>query len=123
MPDISNLASRIDAQFMAVEEKLKKFQTEQVAVYQERQTRLEQLAKLFEEMREVWRPRLELLLSKFGDRVKTTPRFLPTTREASFEFQSRLARVRLKFSAFTDRDVTKLILGYDLEIIPVLMRF
>src|SRR5262249_32879519 len=27
------------------------------------------------------------------------------------------------FSAFTDRDVQKVILSYDLEIIPVLMRF
>jgi YHS domain-containing protein len=37
--------------------------------------------------------------------------------------QSELARVRLKFSASTDRDVRKVVLGYDLEIIPVLLRF
>jgi YHS domain-containing protein len=41
----------------------------------------------------------------------------------NFEFQSNLARVSLKFSAFTDRDVQKVILSYDLGIIPVLMRF
>src|SRR5262249_55263851 len=69
------------------------------------------------------RPRLELLVNKFGDRVQTTPRIIPSTREVTFEFQSRLACVRLKFAAFTDRDVQKLILSYDLEIIPVLMRF
>ena len=45
------------------------------------------------------------------------------TREATFTFQSRLAHVRLKFSATTDRDIEKLILSYDLEIIPILMRF
>src|SRR5262249_22797495 len=33
------------------------------------------------------------------------------------------ARVSLKFAAFTDRDVKKLILSYDLEILPVLMTF
>jgi hypothetical protein len=38
-------------------------------------------------------------------------------------FESRLAHVRLKFSASTDRDVRMVILSYDLEIIPVLMRF
>ena len=31
--------------------------------------------------------------------------------------------MRLKFSAFTDRDIQKLHLTYDLEIIPMLMRF
>ena len=78
---------------------------------------------MFDELREIWRPRLELLVKKFGDRVQAKPRVVPSTREVTFDFQSRLARVRLKFSAFTDRDVRKVILSYDLEIIPVLMRF
>src|SRR5208283_3478222 len=38
-------------------------------------------------------------------------------------FQSKLGRVRLKFSASTDRDVQKVIVGYDLEIIPVFFRY
>jgi hypothetical protein len=37
MPDISNLASRIDAAFSAVEEKIKKFQAEQVEAHKQRQ--------------------------------------------------------------------------------------
>lgn len=123
MPDISSLASRIDAEFSAVESKVKKFQADQVQEHKQRQTRLEQLGKVFEQMREVWRPRLELLVKKFGDRVKVTPRIVPSAREATFDFQSHLARVRLKFSASTDRDIQKVILSYDLEIIPVLMRF
>jgi hypothetical protein len=123
MPDINSLASRIDAEFSAVEDKVKKFQTEQVGEYEQREKRLEQLGKVFDELREIWKPRLELLVKKFGDQVKATPRIVPSTREASFEFKSRLAHVRLKFSASTDRDIQKVILGYDLAIIPVLMRF
>jgi YHS domain-containing protein len=123
MPDINSLASRIDAAFSAVEEKVKQLQTEKVEEYQGRQKRLEQLAKVFDQMSNLWKPRLELLLKKFGDRVKVTPRIIPSTREAAFDFQSRLARICLKLSASTDRDVRKLILGYDLEIIPVLMRY
>ena len=123
MPDINSLAGRIDAEFSAVTEKMKKFQVEQVEQHKQRQKRLEQLGKVFEELREIWRPRLELLIQKFGDRVQTTPRIVPGTREATFAFQSRLAKVRLKFSAFTDRDIQKLILTYDLEIIPVLTRY
>jgi YHS domain-containing protein len=123
MPDINSLASRIDAEFSAVEAKVKKFQAEQVEAHTGRQQRLEQLGKVFDQLRDIWRPRLELLVQKFEGRVQTTPRIVPSTREATFDFQSRLARVRLKFSASTDRDIQKVILSYDLEIIPVLMRF
>jgi hypothetical protein len=123
MPDISSLAGRIDAEFSAVEENMKQFQTVQTEEYKQRQQRLEQLSKVFDQLRDVWRPRLELLVQKFGDRVKTTPRIVPSSREATFDFQSRTARVQLKFSATTDRDVRKVILSYDLQIIPILMRF
>ena len=123
MPDVNSLARRIDAEFSAVEEKVKKLQVEQVQEHKERQKRLEQLGKVFDQLRDVWRPRLELLVKKFEGRVQTTPRIVPSSREATFNFQSHLARVQLKFSASTDRDVQKVILGYDLEIIPILMRF
>jgi len=123
MPDINSLASRIDAEFSAAQEKVKKFQTEHEEQHKERQKRLEQLGKIFEELQTIWRPRLELLVKKFGSRAQTTPRIVPSTREVTFDFQSRLARVRLKLSAYTDRDVRKVVLSYDLEIIPVLMRF
>jgi YHS domain-containing protein len=123
MPDISSLANRIDAEFRGVEDKVKKFQVEEVEQHKQRQKRLEQLGKVFEQLREVWKPRLEFLVQRFGDRVQTKPRLVPTTREVTFDFQSVLARVSLKFSASTDRDIEKVILSYDLSIIPVLMRF
>ena len=44
-------------------------------------------------------------------------------KPARVAVQSGLARVQLRFSATTDRDVRKVVLGYHLEIIPVLMRF
>jgi YHS domain-containing protein len=123
MPDINSLASRIDAEFSAVEQKVKKFQVEQMEKHKQRQNRLEQLAKVFDQLRDIWKPRLELLVKKFGDRVQVQPRIVPSTREVTFDFQSHLARVSLKFSAFTDQEIQKVILSYDLEIIPVLMRF
>jgi YHS domain-containing protein len=123
MPDIKSLASRIDAEFSGVEDKVKKFQVEQLAEHKQREKRLEQLGQVFDQLAAIWRPRIELLVKKFEGRVQTTPRIVPSTREVSFDFQSRVARVRLKFSATTDRDIQKVILSYDLEIIPVLMRF
>jgi YHS domain-containing protein len=121
--DTSNLSNQIDAEFTAVATRAKQFQVEQLQEHKERQKRMEQLGKTFEELRDVWRPRFECLVKKFGDRVKVTPRIVPSTREAILEFQSNLARVRLKFSAYTDREVQKLILSYHLEIVPILMRF
>ncbi len=123
MPDIQNLASRIDGEFSVMENKLKKFQAGQVQEHQQRQQRLEQLGRVFDGLRDVWKPRLELLVGKFGERVQVTPRLTPSSREAAFEFQSVLARVRLRFSAATDRDVRNVILAYDLEIVPVLMKY
>jgi YHS domain-containing protein len=123
MSDVKSLASRIDAEFTAAEDKIKKFQTGQVEEYKQRQKRVEQLGKVFDKLVDICRPRLELLVKSFGDRVNVTPRTVPSTREATFGFQSGLARVQLRFSATTDRDVRKVVLGYHLEIIPVLMRY
>jgi YHS domain-containing protein len=123
MPDIDSLAGRIDAQFSAAAEKIRKFQVENVEEYKQRQKRLEQLGEVFEELRNIWKPRLELLAEKFGDGVKVTPRLVPSRREAAFEFRSSLAQVTLKFSAYTDWDVRKVILSYDLKILPALMQF
>ena len=123
MPDINSLAGRIDAEFSAAAEKIKKFQVEKVEEHKERQQRLEQLGRIFEELRNIWRPRLELLVQKFGDGVKVTPKLVPSRREAAFDFQSSLAQVHLKFSAYADWDVRKVILSYDLKILPALMQF
>jgi hypothetical protein len=123
MAETTNLAARIDAEFSAVEEKMKKFQSEQIGEHQERQKRLQKLAEVFDELQGVWGPRLELLTKRFGDRVKVTPRIIPSTREATFDFKSGVASVRLRLSASTDRDIRTVVLGYNLDIIPVLMRF
>src|SRR5947209_4780592 len=110
MPDANSLSSRIDAEFSAVEGRVKQYQTTQVDAHTQRQQRLEQLGKVFDQLREVWRPRLELLVQKFGDKVQVTPRIVPSTREVTLNFQSNVARVRLRFSASTNRDVNKVIL-------------
>lgn len=65
MSGINSLASRIDAEFSAIAQKIKKFQSEQIEEHKERQKRLEQLGKVFDDLRAIWRPRLELLLKKF----------------------------------------------------------
>lgn len=123
MPDINSLMGRIDAEFSALDDKLKKSQVQSVQAYQYRHKRLQELGQVFDRLRDVWGPRLDLLMKKFGDRVQVTPRIVPSTREATFEFRSKLARIQLRFSATTDRDITKVILSYDLDIIPMMIQF
>jgi hypothetical protein len=123
MPEIESLSSRIDDEFAAVEKKVKDRKIEMLREYWERLKRLKHLDKVFEKLAQAWKPRLDTLLQKFGDRVQVTPQLTPSTREAVFEFQSKRARVRLRFSAATDRDISKVILSYDLEIIPVLFHY
>jgi YHS domain-containing protein len=86
-------------------------------------TPLETFVSVLDQLRDVWRPRLEALSKQFGERVKVTPYLEPSRREATFEFQSTLACIRLRFTAKTERNVTRVILGSDLEIVPVLTRF
>lgn len=123
MSDVDNLLQRIDAEFSAVETRMKTFQAEKVREYAGRQQRMEQLDGVFQQLREIWRPRLEALAGKFGDKVKVTPHVTPATRDATFKFQSNLARIDLRFAATTDMDVRNVVLTYDLEIIPIYMKF
>jgi YHS domain-containing protein len=122
MPDLDDLACRIDAELSAALQPVAN-RPEKRADDGRRQQRLECLAGAFELLRGVWKPRLELLVMKLGDRVQATGHIVPTNREARFELQSGVARVRLRFSALTDHDVTTLVLCYDLDIVPALMRF
>jgi hypothetical protein len=121
--EATSLSSRIDAEFVVVEEKVKEMRSERLRFYRERRERLQRLNVVFRKLAEAWKPRLDTLLQKFGDKVEVTPRLTPSTREATFMFASELGRIHLRFSASTDLDIRKVILGYDLEIIPMFFRY
>jgi YHS domain-containing protein len=123
MPGIDELVRRIDAEFGSVDDRIKKFQTDRVKSYQERQQRFDKFGQLCDRLRSVWAPRLEALAKRFSDRVQVTPTVEPTRREARFEFKSNLAQIRLKFSVTTDQDVTQVFFNYDVDILPILMQF
>jgi YHS domain-containing protein len=123
MADVNNLIERIDAEFTAMEKKVQQLQSQSIQTYQEREQRIEKFVKLLDRLRGIWQPRLEALARRFGERVKVTPSVEPGRREAVFAFQSPLARIRLRFSASTNQEVTKAIFNYDLEILPILMQF
>ena len=123
MSDVSVLLERIDAEFSALEGKIKHAQGERLQEHQERQNRLAKFKSELETLPDVWKPRLQALVQRFGDHVKVTPRMESSNRSAQLDFESELARIRLRFSATTDQDIRNLVLTYDLEILPALMQF
>jgi YHS domain-containing protein len=123
MADIQSLLDRINAEFSALDNRIKQAQTRHLEEHHERQERLAAFEKLLAGLSETWKPRLEALVKRFGGEVKVTPRITSTSREATMEFQSQLAQIRLRFSASTDHEVRNLVLDYNLEILPILMKF
>jgi YHS domain-containing protein len=123
MADISKLLARIDSEFATGEQKVKAFQAEQTQAYEDRQSRLKTYEEVCEKLRDIVLPRLEALSQRFGERVKVTPEVGAERRQATFKFDSNLAHIDLRFRASTDQEVRKLVLDYELQILPILMKF
>lgn len=123
MESTQELATRIDAAFASMKARRKQFQEGETRKYEEWKQRLAKLSMEFDTLRDIFKPRLDLLVEKFGDRVTATPKLTQSTREIVLDFQSEVAQIRLRFQATTDHDIHKAILNYDLEIIPILMQF
>ena len=123
MSDVSGLLQRIDAEFSSLQDKIKKAQTEKVQEHQDRQQRLAAFESTLATLPDVWKPRLEALVQRFGDKAKASPILESSSRSVAMDFQSELARIKMRLSAATDQDVRNLILNYNLEILPTLMQF
>jgi YHS domain-containing protein len=123
MTEINDLLKRIDAEFNSSQDKLRTLRAEKSQQYADRQQRLEKFGTLLGELVPVWRPRLEALRANFGDRARVTPTITPSRRSAAFKFDTELARVNLRLSAFADVDVRQVIFSSDLEILPIMIKF
>ena len=124
MANIDQLLGRIDAEFSAMKQRVEEHREKYVQEFEGRKQRLEYFTKECERLKSVWTPPLEALAKKFGGQAKMTPPSVtPSLREVTFKFDSQLARIELRFSASTDMEVRKLVLDYDLMILPILMEF
>jgi hypothetical protein len=123
MSTSSSLADRIDAEFNAAFQRVDQLKDQNAAEFQGRQQRLEKLDGILQGLREVWQPRLDSLAKKFGERVKVQPQVEPGRRSAKFKFKSELASIDLQFAVVPGADVRSLVFTYDLDILPILMKF
>ena len=123
MADRPSLAERIDAEFTAATQQVAHQRKQRLQEFQSKKKRLEDFEKTLDSLRDVWRPRLETLAARFADRVKVSPTVEAGRRQATFQFQSELARIKLRFAVLTDDDVRNAVFQCDLEILPILMQF
>ncbi len=123
MESTQELAQRIDLAFASLEDERKRIQETEQHEYERRKQRVAELGAVFERLTRVIRPRLEVLIQRFGDKVVATPNLAQSTQELVLNFQSELAQISLRFQGTTDHGFRKVILNYDLRIVPVLMKF
>lgn len=123
MSSTATLADQIDAEFAAAEQKIRQSQQQRLEQYQQRQQRIDNLENVFDQHRDIWRSRLETLAERFADRMKVTPRVVPGARQATLEVESELARIVLRFSVAADEAVENVVFRYDLDIVPIYMKF
>lgn len=123
MESTQALSQRIDAALLSMDEKRRQFQDTETRKYEEWKQRRTKLNATFDSLRHLVESRLELLMTKFGDRLTVTPNVTQSTRELVLDVHTEVARIRLRFQGTTDHDIRKFILNYDLEIVPILMQF
>jgi YHS domain-containing protein len=118
MPEAS-LSQRIKAEFEARDQRRQTAEQDRAKESDEREKRLAQFTRTCEDLKAVWGPRFEEFAKQFGDRVKVTPTITPSQREAKVAFLTDLANMTLTLTATPSADATKLVLTYDLLIIPI----
>ncbi len=123
MSDVQDLLARINAEVSAHREKISQLRADVSQEAKGRQERLGKLEQVFDQLRGVWAPRLDSLVRQFKDSVQVTPTVTPGRRQGTFEFESPVAHITLRFTASADSEVKQVVLAYDLDILPIYMQF
>ena len=75
------------------------------------------------QLRSIWEPRRDALLARLKDIIHLQPVARDEFGKFAFSIDSTLARISLRFSFSHDPDVRSILLEYNLEIVPILMKF
>ncbi|MBX3352878.1 MAG: hypothetical protein KF684_08075 [Phycisphaeraceae bacterium] len=119
----ASLSSRIKAEFDSRAARQKQAAEDRTRQEKEHETRLAQFGKTCEDLKAVWGPRLDEFAKQFGDTISVTPKITPSLREAKVVFLTDLANMTLTMTVSANPDITKLILDYDLLIIPTFIEY
>lgn len=123
MGEAVSLSQRIRDEFDAHEKRVKTAEQDRAMEAQAREKRLEQFARTCESLKAIWRPRLDEFAKQFGDTIKVTPTITPTLREMKALFVTDLANVTLALTASASPDLRRLVLDYELVILPMFIEY
>ena len=121
MAEISQLSQRIDAELAAARERIAQFRSDAQRAHAQREERYQKFVELIPKIRDIAAARLDKLAEKFKFAAKPSNR--ADGRGVELNFQTDLAHVRLTLDATHDEEVRNLVLDYDLEILPVFIKF
>jgi len=121
MPSIDDLIHRIDSEIAAAKARVDDRLNEELHAYEERQARFQKFLQALDALHSIGQPRLSKLAEHF--KFQATPVQDPDGRGVEMQFQTDLAQVRLRFYATHDAEVRRLVLNYDLDILPVYLKF
>jgi YHS domain-containing protein len=121
-----DLSSRLDAVIGEARGRVKAFQSEAEKAHREVRERFQKFVPIAERITAMAREKLERLRERlkfdFAPAHAQTDRYY--VRSVRIDVESELAGViKLSFKLTHDRDVSHILLDYDLEIIPVFFRF
>lgn len=115
----SNLKQRIKAEFDARAQRIKQSEEAQANEARVREKRMEKFKEVCEDLHSLVQPRIEAFSRALGEQAKLTPTITPAERSATIAFMTDLANVTLMVRMAPDADVTKLVMEYDLLILPM----
>ncbi len=121
MADLNTYLKRLDEQVEKARKGVEEKQAELQQADESRKARYQTFLKLIEELRGVAKPRLEKLAERC--KFEAVPTEDADGKSVLLRFQSPVARVQLRLSATHDTEVRNLVLVYDLEILPLYVRF
>ena len=81
MSDIDTLLGRIDAEIDSAKNRVEELRQEKLTEYMERQKRLEVFGKVCDDLAGIWKPRLDALAQRLGERAKVSPSVTPSLRQ------------------------------------------
>jgi YHS domain-containing protein len=124
MRDLHDFNSRLEAEFALLPTAIEQRRSLIDHVCHERRQRFaEEFIPAVAKVREIWRPRSDALIARFKDIIHVQADVRDDFSRIVFSFDSPLARVTLSFDFSHDQEVRNMILDYDLEILPILMKF
>jgi hypothetical protein len=122
MPELT-LEQRIKAEFDARAQRVKQSEEARSKEAQAREQRMAKFNEVCEDLKSVFLPRLDQFAKAFGERVKISPTITPAERAAAVAFLTDLANITLTVRVVPNQEVTKLVVEYDLLILPTYFEY